>query len=442
MSVGLWLPLALLKGELTHTISYVPWSWPTALNNVGTISMLTWRGLFWCLSPLAGLSAILAFYMLPSTAPTDPFKRNLTKVDWLGSVTSTIAIVAFMVPVSGAGTYYRWDSPLVISLLSVSGTAFLAFLFVEWKIASLPIIPRKLVFTLAIFAMLMLRPVTMFAIPDVSALLMQTFTLGWVNQANVYFIPLYAQNLREWSPVISGVMLFPIIAVQVIVSMLAGRWMSKSGQYGATIRLGVAFLLIGSLLETQIDRYTHPVFVALILLAIGIGVGAANQPMVVAMQAHTKKSERAVVTSTRNFFRFLGSACGVAVSAAVLQSTLRASLPTEWKHLADSPYALGRLSPLAREAVAPAYETAIRYVFITSAGASVLCSVGLLVWRDDGFELRREEDNEYAPIRDSEEQDEEDQLFSDGRPPLPSYGAVAVEGRDSHSVEERRSLQK
>ena len=77
--------------------------------------------------------------------------------------------------------------------------------------------------------MLMLRPVTMFAIPEVSALLMQTFTMGWVNQANVYFVPLYAQNLREWSPVISGVMLLPIIAVQVIVSMLAGRWMSKSG---------------------------------------------------------------------------------------------------------------------------------------------------------------------------------------------------------------------
>jgi uncharacterized membrane protein YoaK (UPF0700 family) len=392
--------------------------------NVGTNSTLTWRGLFWFLSPLGGLSAILAVYMLPSTAPTDSFKRNLAKVDWLGSVTSTIAIVAFMVAVSGAGTYYRWDSPLVISLLSVSGAAFLAFLFVEWKIASLPILPRKLVSTLAISAMLMLCPVTMFAIPDVSALLMQTFTLGWVNQANVYFVPFYAQSLRGWSPMISGVMLLPIIAVQVIVSMLAGRWMSKSGQYGGTIRLGVVFLLIGSLLETQFGRHTHPVFIIFILLAIGIGVGAANQPMVVAVQAHTKKSERAVVTSTRNFFRFLGSACGVAVSAAVLQSTLRASLPTEYKYLADSPYALGRLDPVAREAIAPAYESAIRYVFITSAGASVLCLLGLFVWRDDGYESRPDEDDGYAPVCESEEQDEEDPLVGDGRPSPPSYGAV------------------
>lgn len=263
---------------------------------------------------------------------------------------------------------------------------------------------------------------------------MQTFTLGWVNQANVYFVPFYAQSLRRWSPTISGVLLLPIIAVQVIVSMLAGRWMSRSGKYGATIRLGVALLLIGSILETQFDRHTHPVYIVSALLAIGVGVGAANQPMVVAVQAHTKKSERAVVTSTRNFFRFLGSACGVAVSAAVLQSTLRASLPMEYKYLADSPYALGRLDPVATEAITPAYESAIKNIFITSAGASVLCSLGLLVWRDEGYESRPDEEDGYAPEGESEEDDERGPLVGNDRPSEPSYGAVTVEGRDSQSV--------
>nr|UPW35100.1 MFS transporter [Didymella macrostoma] len=373
-------------------------------------SPLTWRGLFWLISPLGGLSAVLAGYILPSTTPTDTFKQNLVKADWLGSFTSTIAIVGFMVAVSGPGAYHAGYSPLVISLLSVSGVAFLAFLFIEWKLATLPIIP-----------------LTIFAIPDVSALLMQTFTLGWVNQANVYFIPLYAQNLRQWSPVISGALLFPIIAVQVIVSMIAGRWMSKSGQYGLTIRLGVAFLLIGSLLETQFGRKTHPAYVIIALLVIGIGVGAANQPMVIAIQAHTKKSERAVVTSSRNFFRFLGSACGVAMSAAILQSTLRTALPAAYKHLADSPYALAGLSPLERDAITPAYERAIRHVFIVSAAASVLCSLGLLVWKDNGYESRPTENNddiEHAPARVMEGEDEQGSLIHNREPSAVSYGTM------------------
>ena len=106
-------------------------------------SPLTWRGLFWLISPLGGLSAVLACYILPSTTPTDTFKQNLVKVDWLGSFTSTIAVVGFMVAVSGPGAYHAGYSQLVISLLSVSGVAFLAFLFIEWKLATLPIIPRK-----------------------------------------------------------------------------------------------------------------------------------------------------------------------------------------------------------------------------------------------------------------------------------------------------------
>lgn len=264
---------------------------------------------------------------------------------------------------------------------------------------------------------------------------MQTFTLGWVNQANVYFIPIYAQNLREWSPIISGIMLFPIIAVQVIVSMLAGRWMSKSGRYGATIRLGVVFLVIGSLMETQFGRHTHPAYVVIVLFIIGVGVGAANQPMVIAMQAHTKKSDRAVVTSSRNFFRFLGSACGVAVSAAVFQSTFREALPEECKPLADSPYTLVGLSPEDRKMIAPAYASAIQSVFLTSTGASLLCALGLFVWRDDGYESRPDDDDGYAPVRASEDQDEENTLLGNDRATPVSYGTVAAEHSDSHDVE-------
>ena len=161
--------------------------------------------------------------------------------------------------------------------------------------------------------------------------------------------------------------------------------------------------------------------------------------MVVATQAHTKKSERAVVTSTHNFFRFLGFACGIAVSAVVFQSTLTASLPTEHKDLVDAFYALERLNSVATEAIAPAYESVIRYIFITSVGSSVLYSLRLLVWKDYGYESRSDEGNEYTSVRKSEEQDEEDPLFSDRRLSLPSYGAVPVEAPDHYSLGTARS---
>ena len=248
----------------------------------------------------------------------------------------------------------------------------------------------------------------MFAIRDVCALLAQTFALGWINQTNIYFFPIYAQNLRGWSPITSGALLLPIIAVQVIVSVLAGRWMSKGGHYGGVIRLGIIFLFIGSSLEITFDESTSPVAIIFILLAIGIGVGSANQPMVVAMQAHTKKSQRAVVTSCRNFFRFFGSACGVAVSAAVHQSTLKSALPEEHEKSAELTYSLEELDQSTWGAVAPAHQAAIRNVFITSAAVSTMCVLCLLLWRDNGYEPRPEDEEDGVSTARSASPTEED----------------------------------
>jgi len=49
-----------------------------------------------------------------------------------------------MIPITGGGSYYKWDSPMVISMLAISVVSFVTFLFVEWKVARLPIIPCTL----------------------------------------------------------------------------------------------------------------------------------------------------------------------------------------------------------------------------------------------------------------------------------------------------------
>jgi len=104
----------------------------------------TWRGFFWLLSPLGLMCAALAAYLLPTTKPTESFWTNVKKIDGWGSLTSTIAIIFFMIPITGGGSYYKWDSPMVISMLAISVVSFVTFLFVEWKVARLPIIPCTL----------------------------------------------------------------------------------------------------------------------------------------------------------------------------------------------------------------------------------------------------------------------------------------------------------
>lgn len=104
-----------------------------------------------------------------------------------------------------------------------------------------------------------------------------------------------------------------------------------------------------------------------------------------ALQAHSIKSRRAVITSNRNFFRCAGGACGLAVSAAVLQATLRANLPPGFKDLASSTYSIPQLNEQDKSAVLNAYMAASRAVFILQIPLIGLCLVGCLLVRDRGL---------------------------------------------------------
>lgn len=130
-------------------------------------------------------------------------------------------------------------------------------------------------------------------------------------------------------------------------------------------------------------------------MVIGIGVGCTFQPTLVALQAHSIKSRRAVIISNRNFFRCAGGACGLAVSAAVLQATLRAELPPQYSYLADKTYAIPDLDSVTdASSILNAYMAASRAVFILQIPLIGICFVGCLLIRDRGLEPPHEEDEE------------------------------------------------
>jgi MFS family permease len=108
------------------------------------IQRSTWRGFFYFLSPLAAVCGTVAWWLLPSNAPQDGLKQNVKKIDFLGVLTSSVGIIFLLIPISGGGAYFPWNSALVISFLTIGTLSFILFIGVEWKLARLPMMPRKL----------------------------------------------------------------------------------------------------------------------------------------------------------------------------------------------------------------------------------------------------------------------------------------------------------
>lgn len=135
---------------------------------------------------------------------------------------------------------------------------------------------------------------------------------------------------------------------------------------------------------------------------MGIGVGCVFQPILVALQAHSSKARRAVIISNRNFNRSAGGACGLAMSAAILQARLKVTLPPEYKELADSTYALPKFKGGVPDGVLDAYMAASHLVFIVQVPLIGACFLGSLLMKDRG--LTRKEEHQPGTLEQQGDQ--------------------------------------
>ena len=241
-------------------------------------------------------------------------------------------------------------------------------------------------------------------------MLMQSCILGSVYQATLYYVPLYLQNPRQMSMTMSAAVYIPLVGFQSIISIVSGLYISHYKRYGEVIWTGFAMWTLGCGLTLIYDRDSVVGVIIVPLIVIGIGVGCIFQPTLVALQAHSTKSRRAVIISNRNFYRCAGGACGLAISAAVLQARLRSALPAEYQYLADSTYSLPDFSGGTPDAVLDAYMEASHAVFILQVPMIGACLLGMIFIRDRGLEPVDDTVTSEPLRRDEECQEENAEL--------------------------------
>ncbi|KAL4951014.1 major facilitator superfamily domain-containing protein [Aspergillus filifer] len=181
----------------------------------------TWRGFFWLIAPLAAISAVVGYFLIPNTHQRDSLSASVKRIDHWGILASSAAVILLLIPISGGGSYFEWDSAMVISMLTIGGCAMVAFVLVEWKVAALPMLP-----------------VVLFKNKVICALFLQTFLLGGVYQAYLYYLPLYYQNARGWSPIVSAALTCPMMVCHSLTSIASGQYISRRKRYGELIWFG------------------------------------------------------------------------------------------------------------------------------------------------------------------------------------------------------------
>jgi hypothetical protein len=78
----------------------------------------------------------------------------------------------------------------------------------------------------------------MFKTPAVSAILIQNLLFGYCYYSELYFLPIYFENVRGVSPIASAALLTPMVIAQMIFSVGSGFYITHFSRYGEVIWAG------------------------------------------------------------------------------------------------------------------------------------------------------------------------------------------------------------
>lgn len=264
----------------------------------------TWRWVFYVNIPLGIISLALLFFFLPANisirTATAGGRNALSRIDWIGAITSAAATVLLLLGLTWGGSTYPWGSWQVISALVASGILFVLFIVAETRVSD-PILPLDL-FKNQIFT--------------AGALL--ALTVGLMMFAVVIYLPIYLQGVLGVKATNSGVEITPMVVTLAIAAALIGFVIARVGRYQFISIIGGIVLVGGVYLLSTMDVSTSQQTVVLYMIVIGVGLGLLQPVMTLAVQNAIPRNRLGAGTGAVTYLRTLGATLGTAIVGAVV----------------------------------------------------------------------------------------------------------------------------
>jgi MFS family permease len=255
----------------------------------------------------------------------------------------------------------------VLTTLPLSAVFLVIFIYVEDQVASEPMIPVRL---------LLDRTVGSACLTNWFGT-MATFGL-------LYYTPVYFQ-VQGYSPTASGVRLVPEAIGTSMGSLVSGIVMRWTGRY-VMLSAFCMSLMLAATAAICTFTLTSPAWLAFVcLFVLGVGYGAMLTITLVALIAAVDHRHHSVATSASYAFRSTGGTIGITIASAVFQNVLQSSLWSRFDgrkeaatlipKLRDSLDEIWKVPADWRQGVLDAYMDALRAIFITLCGISVLATL-------------------------------------------------------------------
>jgi EmrB/QacA subfamily drug resistance transporter len=254
-----------------------------------------WRSIFFAMAPVAVTAGVLVSGYVPSSR--DP---RAPRTDRAGFALSTAAIGLLVFTIIEAPNH-GWGSTRTIASFGV--TAVLAATFLAWE--------RRT-------AQPMLD-VSLFKNPRFTAASASVAISFFALSGFIFLVTQYAQFIKGWGPLSTGVRLLPVASSVAISSIVATR---------LALRLGTKLVVASGLLlmagfylwVTTAAASTGYLTIAAQMVLLGTGMGLTSAPATEAIMGVVPNAKAGVGSAVNDATRLLGGTLGVALIGSVYAS--------------------------------------------------------------------------------------------------------------------------
>ncbi|MEW9550899.1 MDR family MFS transporter [Nonomuraea sp. NPDC050783] len=277
---------------------------------------LDWRWAFYVNLPVGAVALLLiaARLHLPSV-------HQRVRIDWAGAILLSVSITAMVLITTWGGNQYAWGSWQILALAAVAVLTLVLFVLVERRAAE-PIMPLQL-----------------FRIRNFTLISAIGFLLGFAMFGAINFLPLFQQTVQGASATNSGLLLLPMMAAAMVVSLFVGRAITATGRYKIYPVIGGVGMAAGMWLLSTMDVSTPSWQTGVYIAVLGLGMGFLMQTTLLIAQNSVEQRDLGVSSSATTFFRSIGGSFGVSVFGAVFNSHFTSELTGRF-----GPQAAGRMA--------------------------------------------------------------------------------------------------
>jgi EmrB/QacA subfamily drug resistance transporter len=279
------------------------------------LEKLHWSWIFLVNVPIGAIALVLAWRMLPRTDSGEAGRLDVV----------------------GLGLLSGGSSATVYGLSQLGSNSSLTAPSVVWPIVAGLVLSGVFVW----HALRIERPlldIRLYANRVFGAASLTTFGLGAALFGAMILVPLYYQEVRHESVIVTGLLTGPQGLGMLFVMPFMGRMTERFGG-GRVAIVGVSILSITTLPLAFVAASTSILSISLILLIRGVGIGFAFVPAMSAAFASLRPDQLSDATPQLNVLQRIGGAIGTAVLAVVLQrASAGAHTATHLAHAFDKAY--------------------------------------------------------------------------------------------------------